>query len=135
MTAFDAAGREMCSVRPSRTSTPLQALALMNDMTFVEAARCLAQRALREGGATAEERLRHAFRLVLTRAPKPQELRVLLDDLNDHLTRFRANPNAAQELISAGEAPRDAQCDPIELAAYTAVTGLILNLDEAITKQ
>jgi hypothetical protein len=134
MTTFDAAGREMCSVRPSRTDTPLQALALMNDVTFVEAARCLAQRALREGGATPEERVRLAFRLVLARAPKPPELRVLLDDLNDHLARFRADAKAAQELIGAGEAPRDAQCDPAELAAYTAVTGLILNLDEAITK-
>jgi hypothetical protein len=135
MTTFDAAGREMCSVRPSRTDTPLQALALMNDVTFVEAARCLAQRVMREGGATPEERMRLAFRLVLTRAPKPPELKVLLDDLNDHLARFRGDAKAAQSLISAGEAPRDGKLDATELAAYTAVAGLILNLDEAITKQ
>jgi mono/diheme cytochrome c family protein len=135
MTTFDAAGREMCSVRPSRTDTPLQALALMNDVTFVEAARCLAQRVMREGGATPEERVRLAFRLVLARAPKPPEMRVLLDDLHDHLARFRGDAKAAQSLISAGEAPRDAKLDAAELAAYTAVAGLILNLDEAITKQ
>jgi mono/diheme cytochrome c family protein len=135
MTTFDAAGREMCSVRPSRTDTPLQALALMNDVTFVEAARCLAQRVMREGGATPQERMRLAFRLVLTRAPKPPELQVLLDDLNDHLARFRGDAKAAQSLISAGESPRDAKLDAAELAAYTAVAGLILNLDEAITKQ
>jgi len=135
MTTFDAAGREMCSVRPSRTDTPLQALALMNDVTFVEAARCLAQRVMREAGPTPEDRVRLAFRLVLTRAPKPPELRVLLEDLHDHLARFRADPKAAQSLISAGESPRDASLAADELAAYTALAGLILNLDEAITKQ
>ena len=135
MTTFDAAGREACSVRPSRTSTPLQALALMNDVTFVETARCLAQRVMREAGPTPEERVRRAFSLVLTRAPKPAELQVLLSGLNHHLTRFRANPAAAASLVSAGESPRDAKLDVIELAAYSAVASLILNLDEAITKQ
>ncbi|MDZ4367833.1 MAG: DUF1553 domain-containing protein, partial [Afipia sp.] len=135
MTTFDAAGREACMVRPGRTDTPLQALALMNDVTFVEAARCLAQRVLHEAEATTEARVDLAFRLVLARAPKPPELQILLADLHDHLTRFRNDPKAAKSLISAGESPRDASLDPAELAAYTALTGLILNLDEAITKQ
>ncbi len=135
MTTFDAAGREACSVRPSRTSTPLQALALMNDVTFVEAARCLAQRVMWEGEAAPEARLRQAFRLVLIREPKPPELQVLLAGLNDHLARYRANPTAAQALVSAGESPRDTKLDVTELAAYSAVASLILNLDEAITKQ
>lgn len=135
MTTFDAAGREMCSVRPGRTSTPLQALALMNDVTFVEAARCLAQRVMRDAGATPEERVRLAFRLVLTRAPKPTELQVLLENWNAHLVRFRANRKAARDLVSAGESPRDEKLDETELASYAAVAGLILNLDEAITKQ
>jgi hypothetical protein len=133
MMTFDAAGREACMVRPSRTDTPLQALALMNDVTFVEAARRLAQRVLHEGGAKPEARLQLAFRLVLARAPKPQEMRVLLDDLNDHLARFRADPKAAESLVSAGESPRNATLHKTELAAYTAVAGLILNLDEAFT--
>ena len=135
MTTFDAAGREACSVRPSRTSTPLQALALMNDVTFVEAARGLAQRVLRGRGATPDERVKLAFRLVLTRAPKPAELPVLLENLHSHLARFRADPKSAQSLLSAGESPRDPQLDPVELAAYAALAGLLLNLDEAITKQ
>jgi len=135
MTTFDAAGRESCSVRPGRTSTPLQALALMNDVTFVEAARCLAQRSMREGGATTEDRLRFAFRLVLARAPKPAETSLLLDDWNHHLSRFRAEPKAAQGFLSAGESPLDERLDATELAAHAAVAGLILNLDEAITKQ
>jgi hypothetical protein len=125
----------MCSVRPSRTDTPLQALALMNDVTFVEAARCLAQRVLREAGKQPEARVRLAFRLVLTREPKDLELAVLLDDLNNQRARFRANPEAAKALIEAGESPRDPALDPVDLAAYTALAGLILNLDEAVTKQ
>ena len=135
MTTFDAAGREACSVRPGRTSTPLQALALMNDVTFVEAARGLAQRAMREGGATPGDRLRFAFRLVLSRFPKPAEEKVLLDDWNHHLSRFHAEPKAAQDFLSAGESLRDEKLDVAELAAHAAVAGLILNLDEAITKQ
>lgn len=135
MTAFDAAGREMCCVRPSRTDTPLQALALMNDVTFVEAARCLAQRVMHEAGTAPEDRLQLAFRLVLTRAPRPQELAVLLDDWRNQHARFHADPQAAQSMITAGESPRDETLDAAELAAYTAVAGLILNLDEAVTKQ
>jgi hypothetical protein len=135
MTTFDAAGREACMVRPSRTDTPLQALALMNDVTFVEAARCLAQRILHEANATPEARVRLAFRLVLARDPRPQELKVLLADLADHTTRFRADAKAAQALISAGESPRDPSLDCADLAACTALAGLILNLDETITRQ
>jgi hypothetical protein len=135
MTTFDAAGREACMVRPSRTDTPLQALALMNDVTFVEAARCLAQRILHEADTTPDARVRLAFRLVLAREPRAQELKVLLADLADHTTRFRADAKAAQALISAGESPRDASLDPVDLGACTALAGLILNLDETITKQ
>jgi len=134
MTAFDAAGREMCRVRPSRTNTPLQALALMNDVTFVEAARCLAQRVMREAGPAPEARVRHAFRLALTREAKPAEIQVLLANLADNLARFRAHPNAGAALIAMGEAPRDETLAADELAAYTAVMGLLLNLDEAIAK-
>ncbi len=126
--------REACSVRPSRTDTPLQALALMNDVTFVEAARCIAQRVLREAETT-DARVTLTFRLLLARAPKPAELQLLTADLNDHLMRFRADAKAASALSRAGEAPVDATLDPAQLAAYTALAGLIFNLDEAITKQ
>ncbi len=134
MTAFDAPGREMCCVRPSRTDTPLQALALMNDITFVEAARALAQRVMHEM-QTREGRVCHAFRLVLNRAPKEQELKVLLADYDQQLTRFRSDPASARSLITTGESPRDNLLDPAEHAALAALCGLILNLDEAVTKQ
>ncbi|WP_395747659.1 DUF1553 domain-containing protein [Prosthecobacter sp.] len=135
MMTFDAAGRETCSVRPSRTDTPLQALALMNDVTFVEAARGIAQRMMREGGGTVESRLSYAFRLVLTRPPKPDELMVLTAGYAEHLAHYRADRKAAEALVHAGESPVDATLDVAELAACSALAGLILNLDEAITKQ
>jgi hypothetical protein len=134
MTAFDAPGREMSCVRPSRTDTPLQALALMNDITFVEAARALAQRVMGEV-QTREDQVCHAFRLVLNRSPKAQELKVLLADYDQQLTRFLSDPSSARALITTGESPRDNRLDPAEHAALAALCGLILNLDEAVTKQ
>jgi mono/diheme cytochrome c family protein len=135
LVTFDAAGRETCVVRQSRTNTPLQALNLMNDVTFVEASRVLAQRAMREGGATPEERITLAFRLATGRTPRPAELHVLLDGYRRHLTDYRKDEQAAGKLTSIGEAPRDERLDVTELAAYTAVAGVILNLDEVVTKE
>ena len=133
MTAFDAPGREMCSVRPTRTSTPLQALALLNDVTFVEAARGLAQRVMRAEAAP-EARIALAFRLVLAREPKTAELSLLHASLNDQLARFRADPGAAKSLLTAGESPRDDSLDPALHASLASVCSLILNLDEAVTR-
>jgi mono/diheme cytochrome c family protein len=135
MMTFDASGREACSVRETRTNTPLQALTLMNEVTFVEAARALAQRAMNESGPSPEARLARAFRLVLARQPKPAELKILLGGFERHLARYREQPSAALELVGVGESPRDESLPPPELAAYTAIAGLILNLDEAITKE
>jgi hypothetical protein len=134
MITFDAAGRETCTVRETRTNTPLQALALLNETTFVEAARMLAQRVMREQQAP-EARIELAFRLVTARRPQPQELQVLSEGLQAHLQRYRAEPDAAAELLSAGEAPRDEHLDAAELAAFTAVASVILNLDETVTKE
>ena len=135
MMTFDASGREACSVRETRTNTPLQALTLMNEVTFVEAARVLAQRVMTHRGATPAERLTLAFRLALGRQPSASELQILEKNLARHLARFREQPAAAEKLLQVGEAPRDAQCDSSELAAYAAVANLILNLDEAVTKE
>ena len=135
MGTFDAATRETCVVRETRTNTPLQALTLLNDITFVEAARVLAQRMLREGGATASDRIGLGFRLVTARRPNTRELAVLLDGLEYHLTDSRKDPGAALDLTSIGETPRDEELEVTELAAYTAVANLILNLDETVTKQ
>jgi hypothetical protein len=131
---FDAANRETCVVRQTRTNTPLQSLTLMNDVTFVEAARVLAQRVLKEC-TTPAERLTLAFRLVTGRPPYPAELQVLLRGLAHHESTYRARPQEAAALVSTGEFPRDAALDVADLAAYTAVTNLLLNLDEAITKE
>jgi hypothetical protein len=135
MINFDASGREFCVVRETRTNTPLQALNLMNDVTFVEAARVLAQRVLKQGPAGTDERLARAFRRVLARTPSAAELAVLRASLHEHLERYRKAPDAAVKLVSVGESPRDERLDAGELAAYTAVAGMILNLDEAITKE
>ncbi|MGE3819951.1 MAG: DUF1553 domain-containing protein [Isosphaeraceae bacterium] len=135
MATFDAPGREACSVRLVRTDTPLQALTMMNDVTFVEAARGLAARAIREGGGTDEGRLSLAFRLATARRPEPQELRVLRNALHAHRDHFRTRLPAARELLAVGESPRDEALDPVEHAAHTAVANLILSLDETITRE
>ena len=134
MMSFDASAREMCRVRPARTSTPLQALALMNDVTYVEAARRLAEQVISQGGESPSSRIALAFRKVLARPPRPPELTLLIDNLNANLTKYREDPDAALALISQGESPRNKHMADSELAAYTAIAGLILNLDEAITK-
>jgi hypothetical protein len=135
MLTFDAAGRETCVVRETRTNTPLQALTLLNDVTFVEAARLLAERVLREGGPAAEDRIALAFRLATARRPRPAEVAVLLKGLEEYRARYRADPEAARRLARAGEFPADARLAVGEVAAYTALAGLLLNLDETITKE
>lgn len=135
MTLFDAATRETCRVRRARTDTPLQALTLLNDVTYLEAARVLAQRALKEGGATPESRLAYAFRLVLCREPSEQEVQILEQGIQKRIAKYEADPKSAQELIKVGDAPIDPKIDPAELAAYTVAASTILNLDEAITKE
>ncbi len=131
---FDAANRETCVVRQTRTNTPLQSLTLLNEVTFVEAARVLAERVVKEH-ATSEQRLTYAFRLLAARAPRPTELQLLLAALTHHEAHYRAHPDAAAALLSAGEHPRDEAFDTPELAAYTAIANLLLNLDEVITKE
>jgi hypothetical protein len=106
----------------------------MNEVTFVEAARRLAERIMREGGSTPDERLVFAFRLVLARSPTPAELHVLSAGFACHLAHYRQQPKAAQQLLAVGESPRDEKLDKVELGTYAAMANLLLNLDEAITK-
>ncbi|MFO0504822.1 MAG: DUF1553 domain-containing protein [Acidobacteriota bacterium] len=134
MMNFDASQREACTVRENRTNTPLQALNLMNDVTFVEAARFIGQRMLLEGGAEADSRLRHGFRMALGRLPKPAELAVLRGSLNYHLDYFAGKPAEAKALLWQGES-RSAQLPERDLAAYQAVASLLLNTDEFVTKE
>jgi hypothetical protein len=135
MMAFDAANRETCVVRESRTNTPLQALNLMNDVTYVEAARALAQRVLRAGGTTVDARLTYAFRLATARPPRTAELQILRGGFERQLAHFRAHPQAAEKLLAVGESPRPTDVEAAELAAYATVASLILNLDEVITRE
>lgn len=132
---FDVSPRNVCTVRLPRTNTPLQALIVMNDVTYVEAARVLAQRLLSETSLTPDERIARAFLLATARRPKSEEQIVLSRALDQFRRRYQADREVAQKLACAGETPRDANLDVAELAAYTAVVSLILNLDETMTKE
>jgi len=134
MSLFDAPSRETCQVREERTNTPLQALTLLNETAFLEAARGLAERAQREAGATPEERLTRAFRIVTSRKPREIELKLLLAGFHQHIDHYRKHPDAAERLLAVGERPVDESFDKPELAAHTAVANTLLNLDEAITQ-
>ncbi|MCI0660072.1 MAG: DUF1553 domain-containing protein [Acidobacteria bacterium] len=135
MQVFDASAREFCTVRETRTNTPLQSLNLMNDVTYIEAARMLAQRMLLEGGATTRERISWAFRLVTSRPPKDQEIEILQQNLDKQLAFFARNPQEATRLLSVGDKRNDGMLNVSELAANAALASLILNLDEVITRQ
>jgi hypothetical protein len=135
MANFDASARESHMVRPVMTNTPLQALDLMNDVTFVEAARVFAERVMKEGGTTYATRIAYAFRIATARAPKASEAAVLEDAFVDNLELFKNKPDAALKYVSHGERPRDPAIDVSELAAYTSVTSLILNLNEVVMKE
>jgi hypothetical protein len=135
MQVFDATAREQCAVRDTRTNTPLQALNLMNDVTYVEAARMLAERMMLTVRTEPRGRLAWAFRAVTSRAPDGMEQETLLENLNAQLAYFRARPREAEKLLMIGEKRNDARLNPAELAAYAMTASLILNLDEAITKQ
>jgi hypothetical protein len=133
MLAFDAPSREVCVVRRQTTSTPLQPLVLLNDPQFVEAARALGERMLREGGKTPQERLAYAFRQAATRSPTERELRLLVELYEGQLRLFRADPTAAQQFLKTGDRPPALGLDPADLAAAAATAGAILNLDAAVS--
>ena len=135
MMTFDSSTREVCIVRHDVTNTPLQALNLMNDVTYVEAARRVAERMMTEGGTTPEERISYAHRLATAHRPRPEAQTILVDGFYHYLDRYQGDRAAALELISSGESPRDETLDVAELASYTMVANLILNLDGTITKE
>jgi hypothetical protein len=134
MNTFDAPSHESCLVRRERTNTPLQALLLMNEPQFIEAARKLAERVMKEGGATTEARLAFMFRLTTTRRPDAKELQELLAAYNHHLVTYERNETKAKQLISVGELKADAKLNPSDLAAWSMIANLLLNLDEVINK-
>ncbi len=134
MTTFDAPSRESFCVRRERSNTPLQALLLMNDTQQFEAARHLAQRMMTEGGATPEDRLTFGFRLVTARKPASSEQDILRQTLDHQLAKYTASADAAKKVVSIGESKPPAGLNESELAAYTLVANLLLNLDETLTR-
>jgi hypothetical protein len=135
MATFDAPDREKCVARRAVTNTPLQALVTLNDPTYVEAARAMAQRILCEGGKDVTSRIVYAFRLALARKPSAQEVKVLRNLLAQQMANYHKEKRAADELLGVGESKADDKIDRAELAAWTMVASAILNLDEAITKE
>jgi Protein of unknown function (DUF1553)/Protein of unknown function (DUF1549)/Planctomycete cytochrome C len=132
--AFDAPSREECTSSRSRSNTPLQALTLLNDPTFVEAARAFAERIEREGGETPNERIAWAYRAAVSRDPE-QEIAVELRRIYDqHLAHYGTHEDEAKQLIATGNAPIAETLKPDELAAWTSVARVILNLHETITR-
>ncbi len=134
LTTFDAPSREECVVRRGRTNTPLQALILMNDEQYVEAARHLAERMMREGGKSATDRIALGFRLATSRQPTEDEIRVFQTLYTAQSAAYARNLRAATKLLGVGESQRDPKFDARELAAWTMVANVMLNLDETVTK-
>jgi hypothetical protein len=135
LATFDASDRQRCTARRNLSNTPLQALVLLNDPTYVEASRALAQRAILEGGPDAGRRVDFAFRWATDRNPDVKARAVLLQLEQETLSRYREDPASALKLIRVGEKKPDPKIDPAELAAWTTVARVILNMDETITKQ
>jgi hypothetical protein len=135
MLTFDAPNREKCTARRLLTNTPLQALVLLNDPTFVEASRALAQRMITDGGDTPGKRIDYGFRIATARTPNDKERGILEHLEQQEATVYQAHPDQAAKLLHVGESKVPANLNPTELAAWTTVASTILNLDETITKE
>jgi hypothetical protein len=132
---FDTSPRQYCTVRTTITNTPLHALLTLNDPTFIEAARGLAQRIMTTAGSSTEQRVDTAFKLVIGRRPSEGEHKVLLAGLDRLKKQYAADAESAKKLLSVGESKRDETLDASSHAAYTALCLEIFNLDEALTKE
>ncbi len=135
LTTFNAPSRETCTVRRPRTNTPLQALVLMNDVQYIEAGPPTGRATITEGGSSPQERAGYAFRLVNIRSPAADERDVIVKVYAAQLAEYQASPDAALKLLAVGQSKRNEALDPAELAAWTMTANLLLNLDEAVTKE
>jgi cytochrome c553 len=135
MTLFDVPSRETCRVVRARTDTPLQALDLLNDVTYLEASRALAQRMIKFGGSSASSRIDYGFSSLLGRMPTQRETAIIDASLAHRLALYRAHPDQAKKLISQGDLANDSHLNPAEIAAYTVTASTLLNLDETVTKE
>ena len=134
MMAFDAPSRQECTAERATSNTPMQALTLLNDPTYVEAARVFAARIIREGGDSVTDRINSAYQWVLSRMPRAQELEIMTNLYEKHYAEYTANLDAAGALVATGEAPLTEGLEPDELAAWTSVARVVLNLHETITR-
>jgi len=134
MTTFDAPSRESCIIRRERTNTPLQALLLLNEPQYVESARGLAERGMREGGVKPEQRAAFMFRQATGRKPEDRELTLLVGGYQEQLELYKQDAEGAKKLINVGETKPDGALDPVQLAAWTMMANAILNLDEVLNK-
>jgi hypothetical protein len=132
---FDAPDRNVCTVRRTRTNTPLQSLVTLNDPVYVEAAQALGRRMVKEGGDSTDSRLTYGFRLCLARPPEDRELKRLVKLFDNAHERFADEPDKAKKLATdpIGKLPKDA--DPAEMAAWTVVGNVLLNVDEMFLKR
>ena len=135
MMSFDAPMREVCTARRARTNTPLQSLVLMNDPTYVECARVLAQNMIREGGPSINDRIDAGFKRAVARQASPDEKTILGQILEAAKQRFTSDAASAQAFNTIGASVPDASLDPIELASWTVLANTLLNLDETISKR
>ncbi|MEZ6044350.1 MAG: DUF1553 domain-containing protein [Planctomycetaceae bacterium] len=135
MTTFDAPSRETCTVKRERTNTPLQALNLLNDIQFVEAARKFAERILREGGETTTDKVNFGYRWATSHVADEQELAILSELYEQNLEEFTNDPTSAEQLLNVGDSTPDPVMNPAELAAWTMVANTLLNMDETIVKE
>ena len=134
LVAFDAPSREECVAERNRSNIPQQALALLNDPTYVEASRVFAAKIIKEGGHEPEARIRWAWQEALNRVPRPDELDATRALLAKHLSEYRSDAKAAEAVLHVGAAPIPEGSDPAELAAWTSVARVLLNLHETITR-
>jgi hypothetical protein len=134
MIAFDATSREVCTVQRENTSTPLQALVLLNEIQFFEASRVLAERIQREAGTKVEDQIKYGFRLATSRHPSDKEIAILKDLYNTQLTFYRKDVRAARKTIRVGEKAIDYKFNPVKTAALTMVANTLLNHNETFVK-
>jgi Protein of unknown function (DUF1553) len=127
--------REVCTVYENRTDTPLQALNLMNDVTYLEASRKLAERMLIEGGKTTEQQIAYGYELLLARPPRPAEQKIMLQAFSDFQATYQRDPAAAQRFLSYGQSARRTGLAPARLAALANIASLLLNSDATINKE
>ena len=135
MATFDAPSREICNIRRIRTNTPLQAFVTLNDPVYVEAAQALARRIVRNGGETPEQRAHFALQLCLTRPPEAKQIKILIELYESEKAFYETDPDAAQQMATNPLGPLPTGMKKEELASWTVVSNVLLNLDEILTKR